>query len=130
ATRKLARDLGIDLRTLAPTGKGGRVSKDDVRRGAGGAAPQRERAVSRAAAPVAAAPVAAAPVAAAPVAAAPVAAAPVAAAPLAAGAVAPIVVPVGDDETRTPLKGVRKRIFENMARSKHTAAHFTFVEEC
>ncbi len=33
-------------------------------------------------------------------------------------------------EERTPLKGVRKRIFESMARSKHTAAHFTFVEEC
>jgi pyruvate dehydrogenase E2 component (dihydrolipoamide acetyltransferase) len=25
---------------------------------------------------------------------------------------------------------VRKRIFEGMMRSKHTAAHFTFVEEC
>jgi pyruvate dehydrogenase E2 component (dihydrolipoamide acetyltransferase) len=25
---------------------------------------------------------------------------------------------------------MRKRIFEQMARSKHTAAHFTFVEEC
>ena len=33
-------------------------------------------------------------------------------------------------EEREPLKGMRKRIFENMARSKHTAAHFTFVEEC
>src|SRR6185369_5847198 len=33
-------------------------------------------------------------------------------------------------EERIPLRGVRKRIFEGMARSKHTAAHFTFVEEC
>ncbi|HVY49640.1 MAG TPA: dihydrolipoamide acetyltransferase family protein, partial [Minicystis sp.] len=33
-------------------------------------------------------------------------------------------------ETRTPLRGLRKRIFEGMSRSKHTAAHFTFVEEC
>lgn len=33
-------------------------------------------------------------------------------------------------EERVPLKGVRKKIFENMARSKQTAAHFTFVEEC
>ena len=31
---------------------------------------------------------------------------------------------------RRPLKGVRKRIFDGMARSKRTAAHFTFVEEC
>src|SRR5262249_2028200 len=29
-----------------------------------------------------------------------------------------------------PLRGLRKRIFEGMARSKHTAAHYTFVEEC
>jgi len=33
-------------------------------------------------------------------------------------------------EERIPLRGVRKRIFEGMTRSKHTAAHFTFVEEC
>jgi pyruvate/2-oxoglutarate dehydrogenase complex dihydrolipoamide acyltransferase (E2) component len=33
-------------------------------------------------------------------------------------------------EERTPLKGIRKRIFENMSRSKQKAAHFTFVEEC
>ena len=42
------------------------------------------------------------------------------------------VVPLsrGALEERTPLKGIRKRIFENMARSKQKAAHFTFVEEC
>ena len=31
ATRKLARDLGVDLRQVAPTGPNGRVTKDDVR---------------------------------------------------------------------------------------------------
>ena len=31
ATRKLARDLGVDLRRVAPTGAHGRVTKDDVR---------------------------------------------------------------------------------------------------
>jgi pyruvate dehydrogenase E2 component (dihydrolipoamide acetyltransferase) len=30
ATRKLARDLGIDLRQVPPTGSGGRVTKDDI----------------------------------------------------------------------------------------------------
>jgi pyruvate dehydrogenase E2 component (dihydrolipoamide acetyltransferase) len=30
ATRKLARDLGIDLRTVPPTGPNGRVTKDDL----------------------------------------------------------------------------------------------------
>lgn len=33
-------------------------------------------------------------------------------------------------EERIPLRGMRKAIFHQMARSKHTAAHFTFVEEC
>jgi pyruvate dehydrogenase E2 component (dihydrolipoamide acetyltransferase) len=32
--------------------------------------------------------------------------------------------------TRVPLVGMRRRIAENMALSKNTAAHFTFVEEC
>jgi pyruvate dehydrogenase E2 component (dihydrolipoamide acetyltransferase) len=36
--------------------------------------------------------------------------------------------PAGDE--RIPLRGLRKRIAENMARSKRTAAHFTFVEQC
>ena len=31
---------------------------------------------------------------------------------------------------RVPFVGLRRRIAENMAQSKNTAAHFTFVEEC
>ena len=30
---------------------------------------------------------------------------------------------------RVPFRGVRKKIAENLVRSKHTAAHFTYVEE-
>jgi len=33
-------------------------------------------------------------------------------------------------EERIPFAGLRRRIAQNMSRSKHTAAHFTFVEEC
>jgi pyruvate dehydrogenase E2 component (dihydrolipoamide acetyltransferase) len=40
------------------------------------------------------------------------------------------IPPAPELEERIPLRGIRKRIFEGMARSKHTAAHFTFVEEC
>jgi pyruvate dehydrogenase E2 component (dihydrolipoamide acetyltransferase) len=36
---------------------------------------------------------------------------------------------LGEDE-RVPLRGLRRKIAENMARSKRTAAHFTFVEQC
>ena len=103
ATRKLARDLGVDLRTVPPTGNHGRVTKDDVRRAAAPAASAET--TSPAAASSAAV------------------ARPPAAVPLGAPA-------AGEQETRKPLAGVRKRIFEAMARSKHTAAHFTFVEEC
>ncbi|HKP63534.1 MAG TPA: biotin/lipoyl-containing protein, partial [Polyangiales bacterium] len=39
ATRKLARDLGLDLRSVPPTGEGGRVTQDDVRAASGGHAP-------------------------------------------------------------------------------------------
>jgi pyruvate dehydrogenase E2 component (dihydrolipoamide acetyltransferase) len=37
--RKLAKDLGVDLATVAPTGPNGTVSRDDVRAAASGAAP-------------------------------------------------------------------------------------------
>jgi len=94
ATRKLARELGVDLRTVEPTGPHGRVVKQDVRRAAGASAAPATAAASH----------------------------------------TPVALPAPDEpgavEVRTPLRGVRKRIFDAMARSKHTAAHFTFVEEC
>jgi pyruvate dehydrogenase E2 component (dihydrolipoamide acetyltransferase) len=106
ATRKLARDLSVDLRSVAPTGPNGRITSEDV-----------QRAAAAALAPAAPAP----------------------AAPAASvGTPAPrepirIVAPTPAQaalEEREPLRGVRKKIFEQMARSKQTAAHFTFVEEC
>jgi pyruvate dehydrogenase E2 component (dihydrolipoamide acetyltransferase) len=39
STRRLARELGVDLRACRPTGAGGRVTDDDVRAVAGGGAP-------------------------------------------------------------------------------------------
>jgi pyruvate dehydrogenase E2 component (dihydrolipoamide acetyltransferase) len=33
------------------------------------------------------------------------------------------------DDVRLPFRGVRKKIAENLVRSKQTAAHFTYVEE-
>ncbi len=99
ATRKLARDLGLDLRTVRPTGPFGRVTSDDVR-----------GALST---PVAPRPASEPPQ------------------PEQRDVVeAPRSSSGGGPEERTALKGLRKRIFENMARSKQKAAHFTFVEEC
>ncbi|WP_437745036.1 dihydrolipoamide acetyltransferase family protein [Sorangium sp. So ce1504] len=126
ATRKLARDLGVDLRRVPPTGPAGRVTKDDVR---ALEAPEVEPATApmvfdpghdRAAAPLDAGERAAA-------------------GRLEEdrghGAARPEAergrgLPSAPGDERIPLRGVRKRIFEAMSRSKHTAAHFTFVEEC
>jgi len=38
--------------------------------------------------------------------------------------------PPSGAEQRVPIRGLRKRIAESMVRSKFTAPHFTFVEEC
>ena len=46
ATRRLARELGVDLRTLTPTGSGGVVTGDDVRRAAQVKGEQAEPAVT------------------------------------------------------------------------------------
>jgi pyruvate dehydrogenase E2 component (dihydrolipoamide acetyltransferase) len=99
ATRKLARELGVDLKTVQPSGSAGRVTREDV-----------ERASSSGARP---------------------SAPPVAAAP----AVAPAALPEAPrpasraTDERVPVRGMRKRIWENMARSKHTAAHFHYIDE-
>jgi pyruvate dehydrogenase E2 component (dihydrolipoamide acetyltransferase) len=106
ATRKLARDLIVDLRSVAGSGPGGRVTRDDVITHSTSASgtlqsplPAHARARGPAAPPTSAAKTA-----------------PRAAQP-AAG-------------TRVPFVGIRRRIAENMSASKNTAAHFTFVEEC
>lgn len=108
ATRKLAREKGIDLRKVRPSGPAGRVTREDVERftsAAAGAAPSDSSSTATSSAPAASP-----------------ARAPISIAPVQTND------PSLADE-RVPLRGVRKRIFENMARSKHTAAHFTYVEE-
>lgn len=128
ATRKLARDLGVDLRSVPPTGPSGRVTKDDVRQLASGPAgsPAQAPAASGVQESLALPP---------PRQAEPAPQAAAAPAPQQPGRqpmkIAPVASQGGADlEERIPLRGLRKRIFEGMSRSKHTAAHFTFVEEC
>jgi pyruvate dehydrogenase E2 component (dihydrolipoamide acetyltransferase) len=81
ATRKLARELGVEIGSVTATGPHGRVTTEDVKRFKD--TPKH----------------------------------------------APVVIAKGGDEERVPLRGMRKRIAESMARSVHTAAHFTYVEE-
>ena len=80
ATRQLAKDLGVDLRRVRPSGAGGRVMPDDVHAQVRGTAGNDEDQAPR--------------------------------------------------EKREPIVGIRRAIAERMHRSKTTAAHFTFVEEC
>ena len=93
ATRRLARQLGVDLAAVTPSGHRGQVTSEDVRRSAEGAArsarePERRPPVRE-----------------------------------------PVAIAKGGLEERIPFRGLRKRIAENMDRSVHTAAHFTYVEE-
>lgn len=100
ATRKLARDLGVDLRTIKGTGHQGRVTKMDVQlahEGHQAAVPRSSHAT-------------------------------VAAVPTAPQRASVPAIPRGALQV-VPLKGVRKKIAESMSYSKHTAAHFTYVEE-
>lgn len=96
ATRKLARELGVELSQVPATGSAGRITREDVENFAKGGG----------SAPAAAAPSAAAP------------------APLPVSA-----PPVAAQDQRIPFRGLRKRISESMARSKRTAAHFTYADE-
>ena len=132
-TRKMARDLGLDIETIRGTGEIGRVTPDDVQRvAAAKKAPAAPAPVAKAAPAPAPAP-AAAPSLSEQIASQPVAvAAPVVvAAPVAAPAPAPAPIPVqpGTRETRIPIRGLRKKISERMHQSKSTAAHFTYVDE-
>ena len=127
ATRALARELGVDLRTVQPSGPHGRVTKDDVR-ALGSGSPATTVAPMAVRAPTLPPPPSSEPPAPAPP---PPPRAEPTPAPVTTRAPVKIVPAAGAAlEERIPLRGVRKRIFEGMARSKHTAAHFTFVEEC
>ena len=115
ATRKLARDMSVDLRRVPPSGPQGRVTKTDVEgfkpaslrepgsdnplassRGMFTRSPGDAPAVSQAPVP----------------------------------AQAPVTIAHGPREERIPFAGMRRKISQKMAQSTRTAAHFTFVEEC
>ena len=99
ATRRMARELGIDLAQVTPTGKNGRVTRDDV-----------QRAVQSATQGHSAAP-----------------AAPSASASAPVFAQAPVQSP--REGERLKLRGIRKASADGMVKSFYTAPHFTYVEE-
>jgi len=95
ATRRRAREMGIDLSTIAPTGPRGRVTNDDLTSGAPAPAAAGGASVGGHSFPPVAIPPA----------------------------------PEGRTETRTPFRGLRRKIADAMTRSKYTATHFTYVDD-
>lgn len=100
ATRKLARDLNVSLKGVPGTGPAGRVTKMDVQMAYEG----HQASTPRTSHPTIPSTAVTVPKA------------------------TPLVVQRGELK-RIPLKGIRKKIAEAMSHSKHTAAHFTYVEE-
>ncbi|MEV6314091.1 dihydrolipoamide acetyltransferase family protein [Streptomyces sp. NPDC051776] len=99
--RKLAKDLGVDLATVTPTGPDGIVTRDDVHAAAASAMAATEAAPA-----------------------APAAGQAPAAQAAPAEAPAPAVA-AGERETRVPVKGVRKATAQAMVSSAFTAPHVT-----
>jgi pyruvate dehydrogenase E2 component (dihydrolipoamide acetyltransferase) len=105
ATRKLARDINVDLRQVPPSGPLGRVTKRDLESFAHSPPPAPPGATN---VPVVS---------------------PLRGQP--PGQPRPAIhLPRGPLEERVPFAGLRRRIAQKMVLSKQTAVHFTFVEEC
>ncbi|MEV6378304.1 dihydrolipoamide acetyltransferase family protein [Streptomyces sp. NPDC051773] len=102
--RKLAKDLGVDLATITPSGPDGIITREDVH--------------AAAAPPAAPEPVTQAPTA-------PTATAAPAATAASVPAPAPVASYDGARETRVPIKGVRKATAAAMVGSAFTAPHVT-----
>ena len=112
SVRQYAREKGVDITAVVPTGKGGRVTREDIDNFGG--------------APVAAPAVEAAPAA---QAAAPAPAPAAQAAPAAKPEPAKPFVGSAEREERVKLTPMRKAISKAMVNSKHTAPHVTLHDQ-
>ncbi len=95
STRRLARELGVDINSIKGTGLAGRVSREDVLRAYETLSRDGVRVGRSAATSV------------------------VGGAPISGG----------ETEERVPLRGIRKKIAENMQNAKRIVPHFTLMDE-
>ncbi|MBK9294269.1 MAG: 2-oxo acid dehydrogenase subunit E2 [Oligoflexia bacterium] len=105
STRRYAREAGVDINNLTGSGPAGRVTREDVVKassGPMGAVSMGAPTMARSAMMPARTPTKALPTA---------------------------TVMGSNTEERKPLKGIRKKIAENLVRSKQTIPHFTHVDE-
>lgn len=103
ATRRLAREMGVDINGLSGSGLAGRVTRDDVMGAKGGAPSSMGAGATRAGAAMPA-----------------------------PGLSIPRPAyqgPAGAAEERVALVGIRKKIAENMQKSKAIIPHFTIMDE-
>lgn len=100
ATRRLAREMGVDINALSGSGLAGRITRDDVLAAKGGATSATASAAGKPATTAAMS----------------------IPKPAYQG-------PAGAAEERVPLVGIRKKIAENMQRSKMIVPHFTIMDE-
>ena len=123
SVRQYAREKGVDITAVVPTGKGGRVTREDIDNfgGAPVAAPAVEAAPAAQAAAPAPAPAAQA--------AAPAPAPAAQAAPAAKPEPAKPFVGSAEREERVKLTPMRKAISKAMVNSKHTAPHVTLHDQ-
>jgi len=101
STRRLAREMGVELALLHGTGPHGRVMKEDLHAPAAGQGTGSKRPVGT----------------------------PRVGTPTGAIPHGPLKIYPQGGEERVPLRGLRKKISEKMRLSKDNAAHFTYVEE-
>jgi pyruvate dehydrogenase E2 component (dihydrolipoamide acetyltransferase) len=111
ATRKLARDMNVNIESISGSGPGGRITDDDIRKAAGSAGQKTVFSDRRTQQPPLQLPQTQL---------------------VRPPSVSVSQTPIGGSlqrEERVPIHGIRKRIAEKMARSVHTAAHVTHVDE-
>ena len=101
ATRRLAREMGVDINVLSGSGLAGRVTREDVMGAKGNTGVTQGAGATRASTPQTTMTI-------------------------------PRMAyqgPQGAQETREPLRGIRKKVAENLQMAKHVIPHFTLMEE-